>query len=106
MDAVKFIVKQALMCNSNIEGIIGCESCGLNNSEYCIKLCDGLISRAGAEEAVRIVEAWAEAHPAKTRQDALLKYVQLALMLIIAVNLLMNVATFCETVWIAVKNTG
>lgn len=33
-------------------------------------------------------------------------YVQLALMLIIAVNLLMNVATFCETVWIAVKNTG
>lgn len=73
MDAVKFIVKQALMCNSNIEGIIGCESCGLNNSEYCIKLCDGLISRAGAEEAVRIVEAWAEAHPAKTRQDALLK---------------------------------
>ena len=33
-------------------------------------------------------------------------YVQLALMLIIAVNLLMNVATLGETVTIAVKNTG
>lgn len=41
--------------------------------------CDDLISPADAEEAVRIVEAllamnaWAEAHQAKTRQDALLK---------------------------------
>ena len=72
MDAVKFIVKQARMCNSQAENK-ECESCDLNNSEYCTKLCDSLISRAGAEEAVRIVEAWAEAHPAKTRQDALLK---------------------------------
>lgn len=72
MDAVKFIVEQARMCNSHTEDM-ECESCDLNNSEYCTKLCDSLISRAGAEEAVRIVEAWAETHQAKTRQDALLK---------------------------------
>lgn len=73
MDAVKFIVEQARMCNSNAEDIMECESCDLNSSRYCTKLCDDLISPADAEEAVRIVEAWAEAHHAKTRQDALLK---------------------------------
>lgn len=73
MDAVEFVVAQARMCNSHPGDIMECESCGLNNSEYCTKLCDSLISQAGAEEAVRIVKAWAEAHPAKTRQDALLK---------------------------------
>lgn len=73
MDEVKFIVAQARMCNEHIEDISRCETCELDDSEFCTKSCDSLISRAGAEEAVRIVEAWAEAHPAKTRQDALLK---------------------------------
>lgn len=67
MDAVKFIVAQVRMCNENISG---CESCDLNGSEYCTSLCDNLISRAGAEDAVRIVEAWSERHPERTRQDA------------------------------------
>jgi hypothetical protein len=70
MDAVKFIVEQARMCNSHTEDM-ECESCGLNNSEYCTKLCDSLISRAGAEEAVRIVEAWSERNPARTRQNVM-----------------------------------
>lgn len=70
MDAVEFIVAQARMCN---EDISGCGSCDLNGSEYCTKLCDNLISRAGAENAVRIVEAWSEGHPAQTRQDVLSK---------------------------------
>lgn len=72
MDAVEFVVAQARMCNSYTEDIMECESCDLNNSEYCTKLCDDLISRAGAEEAVRIVKAWSEEHPAKTRQDVFL----------------------------------
>lgn len=71
MDAVEFIVAQARMCNERIEDILGCGTCELGNSEYCTKLCDNLISRAGAEDAVRIVEAWSEGHPARTRQDVL-----------------------------------
>lgn len=70
MDAVEFIVAQARMCNKDISG---CGSCDLNGSEYCTKFCDNLISRAVAEDAVRIVEAWAEGHPARTRQDVLSK---------------------------------
>lgn len=68
MDAVEFVVAQARMCNSHPGDIMECESCGLNNSEYCTKLCDSLISQAGAEEAVRIVKAWSQEHPRKTRQ--------------------------------------
>lgn len=73
MDAVKFIVEQVRMCNSHTEDM-GCESCGLNNSEYCTKLRDSLISQAGAEEAVRIVKAWSQEHPRKTRQDVFLEH--------------------------------
>lgn len=70
MDAVEFIVAQARMCVEKSEDISGCRSCDLNGSEYCKKLCDNLISRAGAEDAV---EAWSERHPARTRQDVLSK---------------------------------
>lgn len=73
MDAVEFVVAQARMCNSHPGDIMECESCGLNNSEYCTKLCDSLISQAGAEEAVRIVKAWSQEHPRKTRQDVFLE---------------------------------
>lgn len=72
MDAVKFVVEQARMCNSQAEDT-ECESCDLNNSEYCTKLCDSLISQAGAEEAVKIVKAWSEVHPISTLQNAFLK---------------------------------
>lgn len=74
MDAVEFIVAQARMCNERIEDILWCGTCELGDSEYCTKLCDNLISRAGAEDAVRIVEAWSEGHPAQTRQDVLSKF--------------------------------
>lgn len=70
MDAVEFIVAQERMCNENISGY---GSCDLNVSEYCTKLCDNLISRAEAEDAVRIVEAWSKEHPRKTRQDVFLE---------------------------------
>ena len=70
MDAVEFIVAQERMCNENISG---CGSCDLNVSEYCTKLCDNLISRAEAEDAVCIVEAWSKEHPRKTRQDVFLE---------------------------------
>ena len=65
MDAVKFLKEKQRMCKSLEE----CNECGFCE---CQDYCDDYAWMC-PEKSVSIVESWAEAHPAKTRQSEFLK---------------------------------
>lgn len=65
MDAVKFLKEKNRMCKS----INKCGACALSDPQ---NYCDDF-AYEHPEEAVSIIEAWAKAHPAKTRQSEFLK---------------------------------
>ena len=70
MDAVEFLEEQYRMCEALRSH---CEECGLsyiNNKTDLV--CADFIKRH-PEEAVAIVEKWAQEHPRKTRQSEFLK---------------------------------
>lgn len=70
MDAVEYLKTRKRMCESTPES---CSSCPLsvgNNGIHTV--CDIFIN-THPEQAVAIVEQWAEEHPVKTRQSELMK---------------------------------
>lgn len=70
MDAVKFLEEQYRMCEALRSH---CEECGLSYTNNKTGLvCADFIKRH-PEEAVAIVEKWAQEHPRKTRQSEFLK---------------------------------
>ena len=73
MDALEFIKQKARMCNTYPD----CKGCPIYNEgvrSYGDKyrLCDYFFDK-NPEEAISIVEQWAEKHPPKTRQSEFLK---------------------------------
>ena len=78
MDAVGFLKTKNRMCAAYLRAIsTKCDGCPLDEvaSVMCSKWCFD-----HAEEAVGIVERWAEQHPVKTRQSEFLKQWPEALM--------------------------
>lgn len=62
MDVLEFVKQHARMCDA-----FDCDSCALKDKLNCCAISDI------TKEAVKIVEDWAAAHPAKTRQSEFLK---------------------------------
>lgn len=58
MDAVKFLEERARMCGH------GCKNCKAYEEQ-----CDIYMEGCDYESLVKVVEAWAEEHPRKTRQS-------------------------------------
>lgn len=70
MDAVKFLKERARMCEANQTGEMTCENCAAYKG---VSQCYKLGEPKDPEKMVAIVEQWAAAHPAKTRQSEFLK---------------------------------
>ncbi len=72
MDAVKYFKEKARMsqnCN------IGCDNCLLGTASDLLDVACADFEQFKPDEAVKIVEEWAKAHPQKTRkQDFFEKY--------------------------------
>ena len=62
MDAVEYVKQRARMCDY----YVNCDDCPAGNYEGCASLNE-------IPNLVPIVEKWAKAHPAKTRQSEFLK---------------------------------